>query len=421
MVVKEHPGWGEYPEHGGDLRWAAEFFGRPPGDFLDFSSSLNPLGPPSEVKEFLRELGPDAPAFRSLTTYPDPEAREARRALAGFLGVPEEAVLLTNGGTEAIRLAVLLWREVSAERGWVPSLFTWAPAFGEYEQAARALRMPVGRVFLRLEGTEAVREPGGRPEKVPKVTGPGEAEAIPSPSALLPLGRPGALFFLCCPHSPTGAWVEEGEVLALCDSLPPGAGVVVDEAFLWLAEKAWAGRRFFRSLAWKAVKRENLWVVGSLTKAFALPGVRVGYVVARPEIIGRMQKLQPAWSVNGLAQVLIPPCIQAVKRGYLERTLALLKREKGRFYGDRELGYYFHFFPSEANFLLGRELSSKPVPASASGLRVPLFVLLGRRGILVRDLSSTPGLGPGYFRVAVRTEEENRRLIEALREVSRLS
>jgi len=423
----------EYPSHGGNLRWAAETFGREPGDFLDFSSSLNPLGPPPLVREFLEELARGSRAsWRSLTGYPDPEAKEARRALAGFLGVPEEAVLLTSGGTEAIRLVVLLWREASGERGATPYLVTWAPAFGEYERAARALRMPVIRVFMDPEKVLVAGWAGG---KGSQVEGPGLRRrarlrvegrdsprfCFPSPLTLSPLARPGTLFFLCQPHSPTGAWVDPEEILRFHASLPPGAGLVVDEAFLWLAERAWPGRGGkvgFRTLAREAAEREGLFVVGSLTKAFALPGLRVGYAVARPEEMRRMGDFQPTWSANGLAQALVPLCLREAEGGYIARTLELLSGEKRRieeaFSRDPVLASAFRLFPSEANFYLARELSGDPVRRPE-----PLFAALGRRGVLVRDLSSVPGLEGGYFRFAVRTEEENIVLLRVLKEVKR--
>jgi threonine-phosphate decarboxylase len=231
--------------------------------------------------------------------------------------------------------------------------------------------------------------------------------------------------------------VDPEEILRFHASLPPGAGLAVDEAFLWLAERAWPGgdgRAAFRTLAREAAEREGFVVVGSLTKAFALPGLRLGYAVARPEEVRKMGDLQPAWSVNGLGQALVPLCLREAEGGYLARTLELLRREKRRieqaFSRDPVLAGTFRLFSSEANFYLAWELGvggEERGQTVSEGSRVgrgrstgpagePLFVTLGRRGVLVRDLSSVPGLGRGYFRFAVRTEEENLILIRALKE-----
>lgn len=363
--------------HGGDLASAARAFGLPAGSFLDFSASLNPYGPPPGLPEGL------AACLDAVGRYPDPAAREARQHLAPWLGVAPEHLVLTNGGAEAIYLAARFWaggtpgQPSPPRRAIIPM-----PAFSEYARAAAAA------------GLAVVAVP------------PGHGLA-PDAARLGGLLRPGDMLFFTSPHNPTGALADPAALLALAGrAAGVGALVVLDEAFLPLVP----GFRGL-TLAPRAAAAPGLLVLGSLTKVFSLPGLRLGYIVARAGATAGILAQQPAWSVGALAQAAVPLCLRdpafqesaaaliAAERARLAAALAALTLPTGR--------PAFHPLPSQANFLL---VDGRATGRTAAGWRTTL----GRRGLLIRDCANLPGLDPFYFRVAVRTPAEDDVLLAAL-------
>lgn len=381
-------------DHGGNLLRAAARYGLPPEEFIDFSASLNPLGPPPGVIERLRaRLGAGA------ARYPDPDATAARAALAARLGVPREAVLVTNGGAEAIHLAVraalagagtpapkaeaggpAAGAGAPAPRPAPPRLVLPAPTFSEYARAARAVDAPVVRVPLS----------------------PDDGFRI-DPDALAAVLRPGDLLFLANPNNPTGTLMSRADLERLVARAgATGATLAVDEAFLGFV----AGGEAL-SLAARAAARPDLLVVGSLTKLYCLPGLRLGYAVATPERIAALAALQPAWSVNAPAQEALLACLE--QADFAARTPAVVEAERTRLARALYTLPGLRAFPSRANYLL--------VDCRAAGrTAADLADALGRRGILIRDCGGFPGLDPHYFRVAVRGLRENEALVAALRD-----
>lgn len=371
------PAPGASGDHGGNLLRAAARYGLPPEGYIDFSASLNPLGPPPGVIERLR-AGLGAGAAR----YPDPDATAARAALAARLGVPREAVLVTNGGAEAIHLAVrasLAGAGTPAAGAALPRLVLPAPTFSEYARAARAVGAPVVRVPLS----------------------PDDGFRI-DPDALAAALRPGDLLFLANPNNPTGTLMSRADLERLVARAgATGATLAVDEAFLGFV----AGGEAL-SLAARAAASSGVLVVGSLTKLYCLPGLRLGYAVATPERIAALAALQPAWSVNALAQDALLACLE--QADFTARTPAVVEAERARLARALNTLPGLRAFPSRANYLL--------VDCRAAGRSAAdLADALGRRGILIRDCGGFPGLDPHYFRVAVRGPRETEALVAALR------
>lgn len=353
--------------HGGRLEEAAARYGLPPEGFLDFSANLNPLGPPPALLDRL------AGSLPVVARYPDPEASAARAALAARLAVPPAALLLTNGGSEAIHLAVAASLARRAGRLVLP-----VPTFSEYERAALAVGAPV----LRLPS---------RPE----------ADFRPDVDRLASALAPGDLLFLANPNNPTGTLLEPDELDHLLRrARRAGAALAVDEAFLGFVPGGGE-----RSLARRAAADPGLVVVGSLTKLYCLPGLRLGYAVAAPRALAALAARQPAWSVNGLAQAALLACLE--EADWEARSAALVAGERPVLAAALAALPGLRPLPSRANFLLvDCRAAGRPAARLADGL--------GRRGILVRDCADFPGLDRYYFRVAVRTARDNTALVAAL-------
>ena len=347
--------------HGAHYVEAAKALGARSDGFLDFSANINPLGAP----EAALVAGAEA-LYGEVGRYPDLHYTELRAALAGYLEVPPERVLPTNGGAEALFLAARTAAEGLAGR----KAIILEPTFSEYAVAARAAGFEVVRVVVRR----------------PKTSFRLDFAVLDD---VLNGTRDVGLVFLCNPNNPTGDAVQRRDVLQMVDRVrETGAVLVLDEAFA----------DFAPHLSVVPEAGDHLYVARSFTKFFAVPGLRLGCLVTRdPE---RVRAFQPSWSVNAVAAAV--GVAAAGDDSFAEATLAevaLRRRELFCALGELpELTPY----PGAANFLLVR---------GPEGLAEKL----ARRGVLVRGCEPFLGLGPGFFRVAIRGVGENERLLEELR------
>jgi threonine-phosphate decarboxylase len=278
-----------------------------------------------------------------------------------YLGVDSGRILPTNGGAEALFLAARA--AAPGEKALVLE-----PTFSEYATAARAAGLdPVRRVVRRLED-------GFRPDlEYPKE-----------------ISDPISLVFLCNPNNPTGEASRRDEVLALAERVRENAGLlVVDEAFADFAPR--------NSVV--ADADNALYVARSFTKFFAIPGLRLGCLVCGdPQ---RLQRFQPSWSVNAVAAAAGMAAVRDA--AFAEASVARTRETREALFAKLAEIPELTPFAGAANFLLVRGPEG-------------LATRLAARGVLVRGCEPFMGLGPGYFRVAVRGFEENERLVAALRE-----
>ncbi|MDO9535727.1 MAG: threonine-phosphate decarboxylase CobD [Bacillota bacterium] len=351
--------------HGGDLTGAAKRFGVRPEEFCDFSSNINPLGPPEGLFEELKKHLDD------ILHYPPPQARELRRMLSLSLKIDEERLLLGNGANELIHL-FFLWKRPS--RVIIPS-----PTFAEYERAARLVDSAVERFPLPLE----------------------------KPFDLKLLSErlcENDLLVFCNPNNPTGTCYPR-ELLEnmVKEAYEKGASVLLDESFL-----TFTGRSLEESLS--HCDYPNLWVVTSLTKLWALPGLRLGYIIGHPQKMRALTQNGDPWRVNTLAQRAGIYCLS--QEDYLTKSLELIVRERNFLMGELQKMDKVRVFKGEANFLLLRGEEDR-----FSSNR--LFLDLAARAILIRNASNFSGLDERYFRIAVRSRSENEKLLKELWEVFR--
>ncbi|MFD2368969.1 threonine-phosphate decarboxylase CobD [Brevibacillus sp. GCM10020057] len=354
--------------HGGDLWTAAQRFGVAPGDFLDYSANINPLGLPPSVREMLLA------SLAEVTRYPDPGHRQFRQALAARLELPEAWLLPANGAAEAMALAIL---------GLAPqTVGVVYPCFSEYAQLARQF----GAQVIGCCGRE---ELGFKPDT----------------DELYRLFEASDLVFVGSPNNPTGILYTPQELRQMADwAQETKTWLVVDEAFLDFVQEE---RQF--TLASNLERYPRVILMRSMTKMYAIPGLRLGYAIAQPEVIGRMRAKQVSWSVNALALRAGELCL--AEQAYERQTRALIAREREYLAGfiRSELGW--RVWPGEANFLLLRT----PADRTAEQLQA----MLGKKGILVRSCAMYPGLTVHDVRIAVRGRSDNERLTAALRDVWR--
>lgn len=341
--------------HGGDIFEAQRKYKK---EILDFSANINPLGIPLRVKGLLRQ------EVNSLIHYPDQESHRLKAALASRWDIKEENVLVGNGSTELIYLIFNALR---------PGIVTLpAPSFSEYERAARIWKSSTR--FIRLSSDKDFSI---------------DTEQIKDCDIL----------FLCNPNNPTGNLLVEN-----CAEIEdiPAKRIVVDEAFLDFLQDEKE-----RTFIPKAARSKKFIVLRTLTKLFALPGLRVGYLIAHRDIIRILKSHQMPWSVSVLAQAAAEQCLG--EEAFIRRSKQLIDKERAFLYGSLGAVKYFKPYPSRANFIL---VKIKDRHITSMCLKKRLL----NKGILIRDCANFRGLDKQFIRVAVRRRMENLRLLKALKE-----
>ncbi|BAC91364.1 threonine-phosphate decarboxylase CobD [Gloeobacter violaceus] len=342
------------PAHGGDRQWAARIARCRIEELVDFSASINPLGPPPGVQAAYGE------GFADLLHYPAPHGSDLQSALAARLGIEPERIVCGNGAAE-----LLTWagRECArAGRTVLP-----IPAFGDYRRALAAFDAPYISVPLAADFS------------LPKTLPPGDA------------------VMLANPHNPSGYLYSPTALAALFDRFKL---LIFDEAFIDFLDDPAA----FSALCGPA--HPGLIVIRSLTKFYSLPGLRLGYAVLPVAMAARWQAWRDPWPVNALAQHLGVAALADLD--FERRTRAWLGPARSRLAAGLALLPGLTVLPGAANFLL--------VQSAASAVHLQAE-LLRRHRLLIRHCTSYDGLGERYFRVAVRGESENDLLTGALAEI----
>lgn len=352
--------------HGGEVLDAAAKSGLRRAEILDFSSSVNPLGPSGKALEAVRK------AFMEIPAYPDSNSTVLRNAIASHFGsISKDNVIVGNGSTELM----YLFAEAFLKKGEVALIP--APTFGEYESAVR--KTGEAARFVRLDQGFNVNVDAFTRE----MTG-------------------AKIVFLCNPNNPTGFLIPSEALTRIVEqAMQQDSLVFLDEDFLEFVENERA-----LSLIGKIKRYPNLFILRSFTKIFGLTGLRVGYGVANEEIISTLSCAKIPWNVNCLAQA---SAVAALKdEEHLRVTRELIKKEKTRLLTELEQIGSFKVYPPDANFFF--------IDIRESGLTAAeLADKLLRQGILIRDCTSFRGLDSYYVRIAVKTRPENERLIEALK------
>lgn len=352
------------PIHGGNVYKVAREQRIPVGRILDFSASINPLGPPATGLLAIRA------ALKQIVHYPDPDCWQLKQELAQQCAVDPEMILVGNGSTELIHLLPRALRITSA--------LVMGPTFEEYAHALTEAGSSVQ--YAHATHAEQFRPPLN--ETLRQLSGKrSRFDAV----------------FLCNPNNPTGQVLNRLAVRELAEAVERRQGwLIVDEAFI----------DYCPAQSVMPILRDypHMIVLRSLTKFYAMPGLRIGYLVGSRQVVDQLKDRQPPWSVNSLAQEI--SCAVLRDRAYATKSRTYMKSERSRFMrGLRSLAG-LRVYPSAANFVL------LELRATTSAAEVTDRLAVER--ILVRDCSTMPGLTSQMIRVAVKTEKDNRRLLAAL-------
>jgi threonine-phosphate decarboxylase len=294
--------------HGGNIYEIASQLACAPEEILDYSASINPLGPPPGLAEVIRDT------FHRLQHYPDIHNRVLLESIARFHGVASDQVVVGNGSTELIY--------------WLPKVLgvrkamIVLPTFAEYQKAFELQGVQLARLFAsphdNFQPTVALLD--GLSEKF-------------SPEAIL----------FTHPASPAGTLLTGGVREWLVEkSRRAKVFSIIDEVFVDFCEE--------ESLKGALADSEHLVIIRSMTKFYGLPGLRLGYLLASERLAARLRHFLPPWSVNTYAQVAGPFCF--AQHEYREKTLELIAREREKLVNYLKTLGGCRIFPGKANYLL---------------------------------------------------------------------
>ncbi|MCW4010386.1 MAG: threonine-phosphate decarboxylase CobD [Candidatus Bathyarchaeota archaeon] len=354
--------------HGADVLEAAGAAGLEREAILDFSSSVNPLGPSDKALQAIKA------GFSQIPSYPDSYSNELRDAIAShYAGVDRGNVIVSNGSTELI----YLFAEAFMRRGDVA--LVPAPSFGEYETAVRKTGEKVRYVKL------------------------GRGFQVTSEKFLRAMSGNAKIVYFCNPNNPTSMLTSQETLASIIQSaLERDILVFLDEDFLEFVD----GEETL-SMIRRIREFPNLFVLRSFTKLFGLTGLRIGYGVASEELVSVLMNAKLPWNVNCLGQAAAVAALNDAE--HLKRTLDLVREEKTFLFSRLSKIKAFKVYPPDANFLF---LNIKKTGLTAAQLKQKML----RKGVLIRDCSSFAGLDEYYIRVAVKTRQENERLLAAFKE-----
>ena len=342
--------------HGGDIY-------RHP-DVIDFSVNTNPLGTPESVKRAVQE------SVAKIEHYPDVRCEALREAISRFEQVNMEEILCGNGAAELFFAAV--------QAVWPQKALVIAPSFSEYEEAILSVNGEIKYYKLKEKNNFEIDN-----EFIDNIKD--DIDVV----------------FICNPNNPTGVLTTNQFIIkVLKKALITNTIIIIDESFLDFMEtnNEYSSKGLLNYY-------DNLIVVKSLTKFFAIPGARIGYGLCKNNVlINEINKVTVPWSINIIAADAI---IQGLKeKDYINNSIKYVKDEKEYLYGALKEIQVLKVLKPSVNFIMFKLL-----------IDLDLKGELIKRKILIRSCSNYIGLNENFYRIAVRTSEENKIIINEIRNI----
>ena len=355
--------------HGGNVHaWARERGSELTG-LLDYSANINPLGLAESVRKAITQ------SIGQVVHYPDVEATMLKAAISSHYHVDVTRITAGNG---AVELLYVLAHTLRPKRVLIP-----APAFSEYERAATAAGAEIEYAYLSPEDDFVMNVDW----LASHLTGVD-------------------MVFIGNPNNPTGTLLTVSQIERLLRvAKQAGVIVVVDESFMDFisGDQDYTCRPLLKQY-------DNLVIIHSLTKFYAIPGLRLGFALAHPSLTAKLHAAKDPWNVNLLAQAAGVAALADTE--YQIKSRETVKREKDRLYASLKALPGLKPFAPSVNYIL--------IDISPSGCAAPqLRQALAAQNILIRDCSNYPGLSSSYARVAVKLNEQNKILLQWLEQVLR--
>ena len=342
--------------HGGNSIELARQLGCPPQEIIDMSSNINPLGPPAGLIKYLEKH------IDAIGKFPDVDSREITAQFADQCHIDADRVLAGNGTTQFI---YALPQALGIKNALIAG-----PTYSDYADACRLNN--VKTTFVIAEESHNFQP---NLEEIKKYLGMVDS------------------VFICNPNNPTGSLIPPDDLKAMCQSYPDTI-FIVDESYL----------SFIQGADEKSIRRQdlnNLIVLVSISKIFAIPGLRIGFVVSSPERMKQLRRFLQPWSVNSLAQLATGYLMihKDEVDAFIEKTNRLIIAERARLVAAFEDIPDIILYPSATNFLIARlrnRLDAAEVCSRLAGQK-----------ILVRNCDNFYGLTNRHIRISLKLPEHN--------------
>ncbi len=324
----------------------------------DFSANVNPLGVPENVrKTILQNLS-------VIEKYPDIHCTALKQAISQFENIPVQYIVCGNGATDLIFRIV---QTLQPEKALLLS-----PAFSEYEKALNTFGCQIRYFDLDSQNNF-----------VPDQT-------------LLDYLHDTDIFFLCNPNNPIGNLIERDLLDKIIDKCyNENIYLIIDECFLNFVRNA---QQYKATL-----NNDKIIILKAFTKIFAMAGLRLGYCLCSDEnLCNRIESMGQCWNVSGIAQLSGISALENAE-DFINKTVVYVEKQR-KFLTENFKKFPFRLFECHANFIFLQT-------------DLPLDTLLLEQKILIRNCNNYRNLTDGYFRIAVRTEEENQLLIHTLERI----
>lgn len=350
--------------HGGNLDELSRTYKLNKENLIDFSANINPLGVNIKVKEAIIN------ALNEIERYPDITYYNLKLAISEFEKVNYNNLILGNGAAEVIFNLV---RSIKPKKVLIP-----APTFGEYEEAVLSINSSIEYYYLKEDNNWIIDE-----------------------DIINHINEDIDMVFICNPNNPTGILTDKEVIINIAKkALSTNTILAIDESFLDFIRD---GENY--SVINLLKEYNNIFIIKSMTKLFAIPGIRIGYgMCENKEIIKNMELVSVPWNINILAE---KATLEAIKdKEYINRTISYIQKEKNYLYKELNKFNDIKVFNPSVNFIMFKIINN-----------INLKLELMKENIIIRSCNNYIGLDDSYYRVAVRTREENDNLIMALKKV----
>lgn len=350
--------------HGGNISEISRLYDISINDIIDFSSNINPLGLSINLKNVFIN------SFNDISKYPDITYFDLKKSISDYEGVFIDDINLGNGASESIFNIV---RAIKPK-----NVLLFVPTFSEYEQATFSINANVKYSYLDEENNFNITKKN--------------IDDISSDIDML---------FLCNPNNPTGNLIDINvleSILQKCFEC--NVNLVVDESFLDFVEDSneYSCKKFLKEY-------NNLILVKSLTKFFAIPGLRIGYSISKNnDVVRSINNMTVPWNINSIVSSLTIQCLK--EKEYISKTISYIKKEKEYLFKELQAFEDLKVFNPSVNFIMFK-----------LNKNIDLKEKLLDFNILIRHCNNYEGLDSTYFRVAVKTSKNNKKLINIMKKI----
>ncbi|MFO7815445.1 MAG: threonine-phosphate decarboxylase CobD [Halanaerobiales bacterium] len=351
-------------KHGGNIERVAEQYNLLPENIIDFSANINFAGPPPDVYSKLKE------ELDAVTRYPEADSKSLKDQIAEKYGLKKENYIIGNGAVELIYILVKVFNPEQS--------IVLAPTFSEYEKALHTVDSLINYHYLKKENKFKLKIEELKKDLTEEID----------------------LFFLCNPNNPTGNFISKETVKQILKhNENHNIFTVLDEAFVDFLDRNISALSLLKEY-------DNLFIIRSLTKFFAIPGLRLGFGIGKQRLIDKMNGYKDPWNVNILAQKAGETILNQDE--YIKLTKKTICKEKLFLYNELKKFKNVEIYYPNANYIFIDLEDSEYTSAK-------IYEKLAEQGILIRNCSNYEGLDENYVRIAVKSREDNKKLLDKLK------